>query len=86
MEIQTARLLSSLSETELVTYRERHQDYPFLDDLLSGEPALRQVLWIVSWGFDVPVLIRRCGAIELLITPIAVDMASRFLLACRCWR
>ena len=59
VEIQTARLLSSLSETELVTYRERHQDHPFLDDLLSGEPAFRQVLWIVSWGFDVPVLIRR---------------------------
>ena len=59
VEIQTARLLSSLIETELVTYRERHQDHPFLDDLLSGEPALRQVLWIVSWGFDVPVLIRR---------------------------
>ena len=37
VELQTARLLSSLCATELVTYRERHQDHPFLDDLLSAE-------------------------------------------------
>ena len=59
VELQTARLVSSLCETELVTYRERHQDHPFLDDLLNGESPQRQVLWIVSWGFDVPTLIRR---------------------------
>ena len=59
VELQTARLLSSLCSTELVTYRERHQDHPFLDDLLSGESPRRQVLWIASWGFDVPALIRR---------------------------
>mgnify|MGYP002819165000 FL=1 len=59
VELQTARLLSSLCETELVTYRERHQDHPFLDDLLNGESPQRQVLWIVSWGFDVPALVRR---------------------------
>ena len=59
VELQTARLLSSLCSTELVTYRERHQDHPFLDDLLSGESPRRQVLWIANWGFDVPALIRR---------------------------
>ena len=59
VELQTARLVSSLCETELVTYRERHQDHPFLDDLLNGESPQRQVLWIVSWGFDVPALVRR---------------------------
>ena len=59
VELQTARLLSSLCETELVTYRERHQDHPFLQDLLRGESPRRQVLWIASWGFDVPALIRR---------------------------
>ena len=59
VELQTARLGSSLCETELVTYRERHQDHPFLDDLLNGESPQRQVLWIVSWGFDVPALVRR---------------------------
>ena len=59
VELQTARLVSSLCETELVTYRERHQDHPFLDDLLNGESPQRQLLWIVSWGFDVPALVRR---------------------------
>ena len=59
VELQTARLLSSLCSTELVTYRERHQDHPFLQDLLRGESPRRQVLWIASWGFDVPALIRR---------------------------
>ena len=59
VELQTARLVSSLCETELVTYRERHPDHPFLDDLLNGESPQRQVLWIVSWGFDVPALVRR---------------------------
>ena len=59
VELQTARLLSSLCVTELVTYRERHQDHPFLDDLLSAEPPRPEVLWIVSWGFDVPELVRR---------------------------
>ena len=59
VELQTSRLVSSLCEAELVTYRERHQDHPFLDDLLNGESPRRQVLWIVSWGFDVPALVRR---------------------------
>ena len=59
VELQTARLVSSLCETELVTYRERHQDHPFLDNLLNGESPQRQVLWILSWGFDVPALVRR---------------------------
>ena len=59
VELQTARLLSSLCATELVTYRERHQDHLFLDDLLSAEPPRQEVLWIVSWGFDVPALVRR---------------------------
>ena len=59
VELQTARLLSSLCATELVTYRERHQDHPFLDDLLSAEPPRPEVLWIVSSGFDVPALVRR---------------------------
>ncbi|MFL2496808.1 MAG: glycosyltransferase family 1 protein, partial [Parasynechococcus sp.] len=33
VELQTARLLSSLCSVEVVTYRERHQDHPFLQDL-----------------------------------------------------
>jgi hypothetical protein len=34
-------------------------DSPFLDDCLKAEKPDPSVLWIVSWGFDVPGLIRR---------------------------
>ena len=59
VERQTARLVANLCSTELVTYRERSVDYPYLDDCLRQEPPSAQVLWVVSWGFDVPGLIRR---------------------------
>ncbi|NDC34007.1 MAG: glycosyltransferase [Synechococcaceae bacterium WB9_2_112] len=63
VELQTARLVSALAPTEVVTYRERQSDLPFLDDLLSAEPLggadADKALWIVSWGFDVPRLLRR---------------------------
>ena len=64
VELQTARLLSRIAPVQVVTYRQRQADHPFLEDLLRAEP-LGQVslaeapLWIVSWGFDVPWLLRR---------------------------
>ena len=59
VEQQTARRVAHLCPTELVTYRERSVDHPFLDDCLRQEPPDARVLWVVSWGFDVPGLIRR---------------------------
>ena len=59
VELQTARLLSQLAPLQVVTYRQREPDHPFLEDLLRAEPAPGQALWIVSWGFDVPQLLRR---------------------------
>ena len=61
VELQTARLLESLDvgPVELVTYRQREAAHPFLSDLLAREPAPGGALWIVSWGFDVPALLRR---------------------------
>jgi len=67
VELQTARLVSRLAPVQVVTYRQRQDDHPFLADLLRAEPlpgrgeraAAAQPLWIVSWGFDVPVLLRR---------------------------
>ncbi len=59
VEQQTARLVGQLRPSELVTYRERENHLPFLDDLLQQEPAPGQALWVVSWGFDVPALLRR---------------------------
>ena len=59
VERQTADLVASLRPAELVTYRVREPDHPFLDDLLRREPAPGSALWVVSWGFDVPALLRR---------------------------
>ena len=59
VELQTARLVAGHCPTELVTYRERSPDHPYLDDCLRSEPPDPTVLWIVSWGFDVPHLIHR---------------------------
>ena len=59
VEKQTARLVANLCPTELVTYRERSVNHPYLDDCLFKEPPNSHVLWVVSWGFDVPGLIRR---------------------------
>lgn len=60
VELQSARLCEGLvPAVELVTYRQRQPDHPFLSDLLQAEPAPGQALWIVSWGFDVPKLLRR---------------------------
>ena len=57
--LQTTRLLSRLLSTQLVTYRQRQSDHPFLDDLLQQDKSPEDVLWLVSWGFDVPLLLRR---------------------------
>ena len=59
VELQTARLVSEIAPVEVVTYRQREPDHPYLDDLLRAEPSPAEALWIVSWGFDVPKLLRR---------------------------
>ena len=62
VELQTARLLAQIARVQVVTYRQREPDHPFLADLLRQEPAdcsSRSPLWLVSWGFDVPWLLRR---------------------------
>ena len=55
---QTVRLLSELRPTTLVTYRERTGECPFLEDLLKEELEDSTSLWIISWGFDVPRLLK----------------------------
>ncbi len=66
VELQTARLVAELASVQIVTYRQREPEHPFLDDLLREEPLQGPLasgpdapLWIVSWGFDVPALLRR---------------------------
>ena len=60
VELQTARLCEGLSPAvELVTYRCRERGRPFLNDFLRQERSPGDVLWIVSWGFHVPGLLRQ---------------------------
>jgi hypothetical protein len=59
VELQTARLVSRIAPVEVVTYRQRQSQHPFLADLLRAEASPGEALWIVSWGFDVPKLLRR---------------------------
>ena len=77
VELQTARLISRIAPVQIVTYRQREEDHPFLEDLLREESLPRHVgermqargsaekespadpIWIVSWGFDVPKLLRQ---------------------------
>ena len=57
--LQTARILSGLLTTEVVTYRERNPDCSFLEDLLVLPADDDRSLWLVSWGFDVPKLLKK---------------------------
>ncbi|MFN9692670.1 MAG: glycosyltransferase [Synechococcaceae cyanobacterium] len=59
VELQTAGLVAQLRPSEVVTYRHREDDHPFLEDLLRQEAPPGEALWIVSWGFDVPKLLRQ---------------------------
>ena len=61
VELQTARLLERWTRVQLVTYRQREPDHLYLADLLRQEPPAcgpEAPLWLVSWGFDVPQLLR----------------------------
>ena len=57
--LQTARLVDQLCPAKVVTYRQRQGNFLFLDDLLKQEVAPGDALWVVSWGYDVPKLLRR---------------------------
>ena len=62
VELQLAATGQALAPTQVVTYGQRQPDAPFLEDLLRKEPVSLQrpaSLWLVSWGFHVPRLLRR---------------------------
>jgi hypothetical protein len=57
-ELKTAELAKQICPIEIVTYRQREPDKPFLDDLLK-QPPQQDAIFVVSWGFDVPKLVAR---------------------------
>nr|YP_002049125.1 hypothetical protein PCC_0477 [Paulinella chromatophora]ACB42915.1 hypothetical protein PCC_0477 [Paulinella chromatophora] len=59
VELQANRLVNTFAQAEIVTYRQREQGKYFFRDLLDQQISNINFLWIVSWGFDVPALIRQ---------------------------
>lgn len=54
-ELKTFTLAQEVCQGEIVTYRQREKDTLFLDDLLK-EKNLEEIIFVISWGFDVAKL------------------------------
>ncbi|MEL6939646.1 MAG: glycosyltransferase [Cyanobacteria bacterium J06598_1] len=59
-ELNTLKLAQQICEAEVVTYRQKEKDTLFLNDVLS-DSGYRDGIFVVSWGFDVPKLLKRLG-------------------------
>ncbi len=62
-ELKTLSLAQQICDAEVVTYRQREKETLFLDDVLQqanlNQTNLSQVIFVMSWGFDVPKLAKR---------------------------
>ena len=56
-ELKILNLAKEICNSELVTYRQRETDTLFLDDILKQDT--RDIIFIISWGLDIPKLIKR---------------------------
>ncbi|MCP2727269.1 glycosyltransferase [Limnofasciculus baicalensis] len=54
-ELKTFTLAQEVCQADIVTYRQREKDTLFLDDLLK-EKNLEDIIFVISWGFDVAKL------------------------------
>lgn len=59
-ELNTLEMAQQICPAQVVTYRQREENTPFLDDLLSA-PVEDDCIFVVCWGFDVPKLLKRLG-------------------------
>jgi glycosyltransferase involved in cell wall biosynthesis len=57
-ELKTFNLAQQICHADVVTYRQREKDKIFLDDLLK-EDNLNDVIFVISWGFDIAKLAPR---------------------------
>ncbi|HIK03904.1 MAG TPA: glycosyltransferase [Trichormus sp. M33_DOE_039] len=57
-ELKAFKLAQQVCSADVVTYRQRETDKPFLDDLLQ-EPNLDDVIFVISWGFDIAKLAKK---------------------------
>jgi glycosyltransferase involved in cell wall biosynthesis len=58
VELNTIKLAQQFCSAEVVTYRQREEGKLFLDDVLK-EKNLDDVIFVISWGFDVAKLARK---------------------------
>ena len=64
-ELKTLRLAQQICLAEAVTYRQREADKPFLEDVLK-QPDLENAIFVVSWGFDVPKLVKKLKSLQVV--------------------
>ena len=64
-ELKIFELVQQICPAEIVTYRQRESNHLFFSDLLS-DLNLEKCIFIVSWGFDVPKLVRQLGAANII--------------------
>lgn len=57
-ELKILQLAQQICSAEIVTYRQREESCLFLTDLLKNN-NLNNCIFVVSWGFDVPKLIKK---------------------------
>jgi hypothetical protein len=57
-ELKTYELAKQLCPAEVVTYKQREPNTLFLDDVLK-KPNLDDIIFVMSWGFDVAKLAQR---------------------------
>ena len=65
-ELKTIKLTQEICEATIVTYRQREPDTLFLADLLQEKPRQDDRIFVVSWGFDVPELIRKLAGYPVI--------------------
>ncbi|MBD2325686.1 glycosyltransferase [Alkalinema sp. FACHB-956] len=58
-ELKTLQFAQQICPAQIVTYRQREPQHLFLDDLLQQQPHHPDSIFIISWGFDIPKLIRK---------------------------
>jgi glycosyltransferase involved in cell wall biosynthesis len=57
-ELNTCALAQEICSAEVVTYRQREAEHPFLADILAVKNP-QESIFIIGWGFDVPKIIAK---------------------------
>ena len=57
-ELKTCNLAAKICESEIITYRQRENNFTFLDDI-SETMQPTSSIFVIGWGFDVPKIISR---------------------------